>query len=351
MVPGLERIFEEQVQFRLSDNTLVTGSVYIGKKELLPAEMLREDRDAYRTEFSTWFHEVWVPEQAELREEILSFHANEKRYSDLRIAVERGQTVPFVGSGMSAPSGLPIWSDLLRRIRIFTGAEEDVLEDLIHSSKFEEAADLLAENTNTRLLDERIEHDLRIDDASCIDGAIRLLPAVFPSLVITTNLDDVLENVYDLNAMTFKYILAGKDLARYRALKSADQRFLLKLHGDCRDAESRVLLTAEYENAYRPGNDIREELTLLYRLNSLLFLGCSLGSDRTLRLVREVSEADPNMPKHYAFLGVPEDGNLLERERFLTKVGIYPIWYEWDHDESIQALLTGLVSVEAVAKA
>ena len=218
-------------------------------------------------------------------------------------------------------------------------------------SLFEEAADLLARGTNSRLLDERIEHDLRIDDPSCIDGSVRLLPAVFPNLVITTNLDDVLEHVYSSNGATFKYVLAGKDLAQYRTVKDARQRFLLKLHGDCRRAESRVLLSAEYEAAYSRGNSIREELELIYRSNNLLFLGCSLGSDRTLRLVEEVAKADHRMPKHYAFVTLPEDDeSRMDREQVLTERGIYPIWYQWDHDESIRALLAGLISVEVVER-
>jgi len=195
MYPGLRSFFEEQIRFRLSDGTPIEGSVFIGETEFLPVESLKEDPDAYRTEFGIWLNEVWLPEQAELRKDILSLHANEKRYLDLLSATRRGQVVPFVGSGMSVPSGLPTWSDLLRKIKSFAKVDPEDLEKLLSISSFEKAADLLARGTNSRLLDERIEHDLRIDDPSCIDGSVRLLPAVFPNLVITTNLDDVLEHV------------------------------------------------------------------------------------------------------------------------------------------------------------
>lgn len=323
--------------------------MFIGQTELLPVESLQEDSDAYKSEFGIWLNEVWLPEQAEIRADILGLHANEKRFLDLLSATRRGQVVPFVGSGMSVPSGLPTWSNLLRKINEFTKVAPQDLEELLSTSLFEEAADLLAGGTNARLLDERIEHDLRIEDPSYIDGSVRLLPAVFSHLVITTNLDDVLEHVYGSTGTNFKYVLAGKELARYRAVKDAHQRFLLKLHGDCRRADSRVLLSAEYDAAYSRGNSTREELELLYRSNNLLFLGCSLGFDRTLRLVEEVGEADPGMPKHYAFVSLPEDDeSRMDREQYLTGLGIYPIWYQWDHDESIQALLAGLITVEAV---
>jgi hypothetical protein len=106
-------------------------------------------------------------------------------------------------------------------------------------------------------------------------------------------------------------------------------------------------LPAEYAAAYEPGSTIREELTLLYRSNSLLFLGCSLGGDRTVQLVAEVAGSDANMPKHYAFLECPPtDRKRVERENWLTKRGIYPIWYTDDHDAAMSCLLSGLIDTQ-----
>jgi hypothetical protein len=340
--------FEEQVQFRLRDGAPVEGSIFIGSTEFLPVEILREDPDAYREEFDNWLNEVWKPEQRQRRDEILLLHGNKNRYADLREAIGRQQVVPFVGSGMSAPSGLPTWSDLLRRVRGFTACDPAELERLLRSSQFEEAADLISSATNPRLLAERVEHDLRIDDPSVIYGGVRLLSGLFPNLVITTNLDDVLEHLYRLNNQPFDYVLAGGELAQYRSLKSPTSRFLLKLHGDSRRATSRVLLSTEYNTTYAAGSQIREEIALLYRLNNLLFVGCSLGSDRTVRLVEEVAGSDAGMPKHFCFLALPgDDATRIARENFLTRRGIYPIWYSSPHDESVTALLDGLFTASA----
>ena len=120
MHPALKALFEEQITFRLADGTPVGGSVFIGETEFLPVEVLRGDADAYQAEFNTWLDDVWLPEQKERRDQILLLYGNAKRYADLRQAVTRGQVIPFVGSGMSASSGLPTWRDLLRRIHKFT---------------------------------------------------------------------------------------------------------------------------------------------------------------------------------------------------------------------------------------
>jgi len=250
---------------------------------------------------------------------------------------------------MSVASGCPTWSDLLRKIRTFTKVNKDSLEKLLRIGVFEEAADLLASGTNPNLLNERVEHDLRVDDPKQISGAVRIIPALFPNLAITTNLDDVLEQFFLLCEMPFAQVLAGVDISRYRHLKNLNERFLLKLHGDCRHPETRVLLSSEYNDAYGVGRVNREELSLLYRSNNILFVGCSLGSDRTVELFYEIMKGDRNSPKHYAFLKVPDpDEYRVERENFLSERGIYPIWYDQDHDTSLLLLLSGLLPAVGV---
>jgi hypothetical protein len=346
MHEALKFFFEEQIEFCLQDGTAIEGSVFIGETEFLPVETLRDDKKAYQAEFNTWIDEIWIPEQRERRHQILTLHANAKRFADLCDSVARRQVIPLIGSGMSAPSGLPTWSDLLRNIRTYTTIDHAALEELLLASAFEEAADLVASATNPNLLNERVEHELRIDDPSVIDGAVRFLPAVFPYLVITTNLDDVLEQHYFRCGAKFDEVLPEQEIARYRSMKNPTKRFLLKLHGDRQRADTRVLRKGEYETAYAPGGVVREELALLYRNNHLLFLGCSLGPDRTVGLVSEIARTDKGMPKHFTFLPLPNsDSGRVARENFLSERGIYPIWYDGLHDESILALLAGLLNV------
>ena len=297
----------------------------------------------YELEFNDWLNEVWRPAQLDLRREIIGYSANADRYHDLRSAVAREQVLPLVGSGMSAPSGLPTWAGFLRRVAEFAQCDASDVERLIRCSDFEGAADLLSTSMNPRLFAERVEHDLRITDLSVITGPVCLLPGLFPKLVITTNLDDVLESLYQLCNVPFAYALSGTGLAEYRRLKDPRERFLLKLHGDRLKRQGRVLLSNEYEEAYAPGSPTREELTLLYRQYSLLFLGCSLGPDRTVSFIRQVAGDDENIPKHYAFLERPSNEYARRRrEHVLTQGGIFPIWYDTPHDEAIMALLDGL---------
>ena len=338
----LGKWFEEQLNFSLSNGS-ESATVSIGTAVFSPIEILSEFASTYEQEFNYWLYEDWKPRQHELRETLLSYSANGDRYLDLQHAILRQQVVPFVGSGMSVPSGLPMWAAFLMEKLAYAQCSPAELKSLIDSSSFEEAADLLEGGMSKRLLAERIEHDLRIVNPSVIDGAVCLLPGLFTNLVITTNLDEVLELLYQSCDTSFEYILSGREIADYRQLKSPNDRFLLKLHGDYRNRNGQVLVSAEYEEAYGPGSTVREELTNIYRNHSLLFMGCSLGPDRTIRLIEEVATADANMPKHYAFLEKPQDDSeRIDRENFLTDRGIYPIWYDLPHDEAIMSLLDGL---------
>ena len=339
----LERWFEDQLRFRLPDGT-DGESASIGGAVFSPIEVLREFK-ATDQEFDNWLNEEWKPGQYELRQEILSYSANAARYFDLKRAVGREQVVPLVGSGMSVPSGLPTWAKFLKKVGEFAQCDLSELKRLICSSAFEEAADLLSTSMDPRLFAERVEHDLRITNPDVINGPVCLLPGLFPKLVITTNLDNVLEDLYQLCDLRFGHTLSGSGLAEYRRLNDSKERFLLKLHGDCLNQTGRVLLSNEYDEAYALNSLPREELTLLYRRYSLLFLGCSLGPDRTVSLVQQVAGDDENIPKHYAFLTKPDNDEARRvRENALAQGGIYPIWYDFPHNEAIMALLDGLYS-------
>ena len=80
-----------------------------------------------------------------------------------------------------------------------------------------------------------------------------------------------------------------------------------------------MLLSREYDATYCVNSTVHQELSLLYRLNHIMFVGCSLGADRTVRLIGEIAAADASMPKHFGFLLLPpDDATRIERENFLT---------------------------------
>ena len=184
------RWFDDQLKFRLRDGT-EADSAFLGASEVFPVDVATE-LDLYEQEFVNWRNEDWKPRQEELREELLSIFGNRNRYRDLVDAVKREQVIPLVGSGMSVTSGLPTWTEFLVETGEYAQCDLFELSQLVSCSAFEEAADLLASIMPQALFAERVEHNLRIDNANDIGGSVCLLPSLFPNLVVTTNLDNIL---------------------------------------------------------------------------------------------------------------------------------------------------------------
>jgi hypothetical protein len=342
MRPLLESIFEEQIEFRLKSGVPIDGSVYIGETEFLPVETLKDDSDAYSTEFSRWLSDEFIPAQEAALEAILKINTNKQRFADLCTRCAAGNVAPLVGSGMSVPCGKKMWSAFLERLRQDSTLAKADLDAMLAKGLYEEAAEAVAAAMPGRLFDKTIEHELRLEQDDQVFGAVRLLPGLFPLLALTTNLDDVLERRYTECGGGFKRIHAGKEIGQYR--RDGDGPALLKLHGDCYRAETRVLRKAEYEAAYGPAGELRAELAKVYETKSLLCIGCSLAEDRTMALIHEVAKRDNKMPMHFAFMPLPkDDATRVARDHFLAERNIFTIWYDGDHDECLTTLLFGML--------
>lgn len=338
----IHTIFAEELGAQIDDD----GNIVFGNGDavLTPLQALKTDPAGYKSEFLGWFHDVWLAGHRQTRRRLLELHDNRERFADLCKAASSGTMIPFVGSGMSKPSKFPLWREFLHKLRARTSLTESELNQMLARGEYEEAVDRLREACGANAFNERVEHGLRVTDTHEIAGAVRLLPELFHKLIVTTNLDDVLEHVYEEAGMKPAHVMTAREIERYRRLRADGESCLIKLHGHYRWIEGRVLGVQEYENAYAQGSTQREALALIYRNHPLLWLGCSLTIDRTVRLVRELAGTDAGVPRHFAFLPLPtEDAALIARERELTDLFIHPIWYDGDDDECISSLLVGML--------
>ncbi|HRF05241.1 SIR2 family protein [Accumulibacter sp.] len=334
-------------QFESSIEPLVQGDVVqVGRFGYTGADILKlAGEDAYKQAFGDWVWDEWVPTRRERKDELLKLDSNEGRFNELKKMIASSRAIPFVGSGMSAPTGLPTWGTFLRetckRTKGFKVAE---LECCLAAGNFDEAASRIFGAMPSQLFHERFESSFMIKPTQPIDGPVRLLPFLFDSIVITTNFDGILEDVYKDHGKAFQAILHGLDVGDVRKRTVVGSRCLLKLHGNYNASHGRVLLKDEYDAFYEAGCSGREELALVFRRGGMVFLGCSLAQDRTMALLKEVADADKNMPRHYSLLQRPKAAKkVVEREHFLTERNIFPIWYDGDHSTDVEALLVGLM--------
>ncbi len=247
--------------------------------------------------------------------------------------------VPFVGAGLSQPSGYPMWTPFLRNLRKRSRITEEQLDDLLSNGKYEEAAQALADDLGP-IFGEELESTFGA--ARDITGAVQFLPSLFETPIITTNYDSVLKRVYENQNKQFEEIISGIQSSEISKFLGAGHRVLVKLHGTAMSGNGRILTLNEYNKHYVE-NDVIANVISAVCSKTLLFLGCGLSKDRTLGAMQSFAEqrGHENVARHYAFLQAPDGVDAMnERGRFLANSNIFPIWYSGgDHDQAIEAFL------------
>lgn len=319
------------------------GRVYIRGYHWSPEEVIEGmlDKDVAENAFQDWV--------AERNEELIvnaddfleSFEVKD-RFRMLSVAHNNGLVTPFVGAGLSISSGYKGWTDFLQQLKRQTNRTAEEVDNLITDGKYEEAAQLLADSLGPAF-NEAIES--AYGHPPDLMGPVEYLPYVFATCVITTNFDDILKRCYENANCPFDDVIPGYQAQQLPRAVASGRKLLIKLHGTSTTGHGRVLTAAEYEAHYDNANTF-DKIIEVFSSRTLLFIGCSLSVDRTLRHLKQYidEKGHDNVARHYAFLENPGSSNKRNTRRDqLAECNIYPIWYpEGMHDESIEALLTKL---------
>lgn len=258
----------------------------------------------------------------------------------------QGRVLPFVGAGMSMPSGFKSWSQLLKDLCVDSPPLLERIEQYLANNAYEEASQDICDTLGADALHHDIDAHLG-RTGFALEGPIRLLPKCFGAGCITTNLDQVLERVYTEAARPFSDRVWGGRLKQQQGFINPDENKLFKLHGTADENGDRVLTQQEYEHTY--ANDVLQK-TVLDRLMAnrhMLFLGCSLGVDRTVQAIAQLKQdTGAAYPQHFAFLPLYEDTDRETRRIELGTANITPVWFEdgdgFDQSDALEALLVTL---------
>lgn len=259
--------------------------------------------------------------------------------------------VPFIGAGLSARF-YPLWGASLKKIaeKITNKVDQVYCMQLIDKGRYFKVAEFLckkrgASNLNRdfvylfspKEIEGRI-HEIRRE-------AVYLLPVLFPGMAITTNLDCLIEKVYeDWNKAFTGILLPGERQAiARRALNNANAHFLFHFHGaingDDADEESVVFTKSQYKTHYRRCSPLVRELKQWFSHRSMLFLGCSLNHDKTVDVLRRVTGSGTF---HYTIINATKD----ERDskiRFLEKLHVRAFLYPEGDYEAVRIILEKLI--------
>jgi hypothetical protein len=192
-----------------------------------------------------------------------------------------GRLVPFIGAGVSATAGLPLWTDLVADLA--EGRLPDAeRRDFGHLDVLDQAHVL------RHLYPDRAGFARAVAERTGADH-YGLAPALLAGLptreAVTLNYDEL-------------YELAASDMGRRTAVLPEEAagsggRWLLKLHGTVRRPET-IVLTREDYLSYGRGREALSALAKAMLLTRhLLFVGFGLADDHFHELMHDVREVLP----------------------------------------------------------
>ena len=287
-------------------------------------------------------------------DDVMNFYPkhNHSIYNKIVDTQKNGSLIPFVGAGLSVFCGYKLWGDVLRELAEFILIEDKRQAALkqIDDGAYEEAAQTILEAYPTMLdqLPDLISPN-KIND--CPPERLRpsaafTLPYLFQKgLVITTNFDRVLESVYlNWNGKSIQTVTPNQQ-DRLAQLRQNQSLGLFKLHGDIGNEtvsiNDLVFTGTQYTEKYADGSPLVQELTRWFENRRLLFLGCSLNVDRTMKVLKSVTLTQPGI-RHYAILGCKKS-DIPKRLKEMNGLGILPIFYDDSHHDAVRVILERLL--------
>lgn len=273
--------------------------------------------------------------------ELIHYKENYNKLNNIRN--QRENIIPFVGAGVSIECGLYSWIDMLDIIAkdYFTVNE---IKQMHNSGDCFAYADRIVEVTgNQHMIMQKIGEVFQNAKISLTDTPY-ILTSSFSNLIVTTNYDTILEEAsrQNINASPLKPLLPCLKGQMDAAIQNND-RCLLKIHGSIEETSSFILTTEQYDKFYgksSPRNKpLPRYLKKLFTAKKLLFVGCSLESDRTLDILLDCVKKDERI-SHFAIVPWIENENKrIMRSRRFTQLGIDPIYFPDGEYDSIRKLL------------
>lgn len=261
------------------------------------------------------------------------FERNLAHFRELTEALQSRAVVPFIGAGVSCASGYHSWrSHLIAQAKV-AGLTE--AEKMLDAGQYEEVMQEILSQHGRNLFIQSLKVDF-LKEPTQVELQT-LIMELCNHLVVTTNYDRCLEGALKLRgeATTEPIYAYSEDTQPLISALSHRRRAILKIHGDIKSPSECILSKDQYDAAYGDGyinmdRPLPRKLRRIYESNSLLFLGCSLYSDRTIEVFQKVMDerGAPDIPPHFAILEAPiKNEALVERNKFLSDIGITPVFY------------------------
>ena len=268
--------------------------------------------------------------QSKIREIFNFYSDNERNINKLIEYIKDKQITPLIGAGLSRFAGYPLWADFLDEI--YENLPDDLKEGVTKESYIKKScvdkATVICDDifsNRTRFISEIKEHfkDNKMNLVSkeeFQEQAVYMLPTLFNGqLILTTNFDNLLQRVYEMNSCSINSVTAI-DINKLDQLRK-DKTLLYKVHGTIDIPKSVVLTKKDYETNYDENAENYKILKSKIPGNNILFLGCGLNEDDEILTFCRDGE-------NYAIYPCDNKESINEVRRKLGKRDVIPILYQ-----------------------
>lgn len=194
----------------------------------------------------------------------------------LQEAARQNRLVIFVGAGVSASAGVPVWKELVEMFR------DELPEGVYDPNDILKSAQIYRELRGDVEYLKKIKQILK-DGQTCSNQLHKSIMQLNPCHIVTTNYDDLLEQAALNNNK--QYYVVAKD-AHLPA--NQGERMIVKMHGDFKEGNI-VLTENDYFDYSRNFPLIRSFLLSLFSTKVVLFIGFSFDDINLKYILREVA--------------------------------------------------------------
>jgi hypothetical protein len=247
--------------------------------------------------------------------------------------------------GTSSPKG---WVDFLASgiERVQDQGDRDEARRLLDQGAYLDAAQVMADALGANDFSMFIRDELVTPRYQPSEMHEQIL-AIDPKIVITTNYDEIYEDMARAGAAEAGYVVSRYYESHLVNDLRSTRRLILKVHGCVSDPQKVVLTKQQYFDSRRDYPQFFAALDAIFLTHTLLFLGSSFIGDPDIDLLLE--NAYISAPSEHPHFAVVEAGRHPSVRRALEKThNIRLLEYEaGSHEEVVDALRRLAEDVEA----
>ncbi|MBM6929701.1 SIR2 family protein [[Clostridium] spiroforme] len=225
-------------------------------------------------------------------------------------AMNDDELIIFVGAGVSANSGLPSWSKLIKELKKELSLEDDVNDYL-------KIAQIYYNKWGRQKYIQKI-NSIFYNFSDAVPNTIhREILKIQPAHIITTNYDNLLEDILYKSVRTYDVVKKNEDIPYIKS-----KHYLIKMHGDLQE-QNIVLKEDDYSDYNENYYMIATLIKALIMNHTLLFIGYSLNDSTFNSIFRIIQNFyGENAKKSYFY-----DANIQSEEivDYYRKKGIHVI--------------------------